>query len=54
MVKKLPGGTGAALEAMHWLGYPGFGRFKMADITYSMQHLTNREQIEVLRHKCHI
>ena len=48
MVKKLAGGTGGALEAMGWLRYPGFGRFKMADIIYSMQQLTSREEIEVL------
>ena len=48
MVTKLAGGTGGALEAMDWLKYPGFGRFQMADIIYSMQQLTTREQIEVL------
>ena len=48
MVKQLAGGTDGALEAMDWLKYLGFGRFKMADINYSMQQLTTREQIEVL------
>ena len=48
MVFKLAGCTGGALEAMDWLKYPGFGRFKMADSIYSMQQLTTREQIEVL------
>ena len=37
MVKKVVGGTGAALEAMDLPEYPGFGRFKMADFIYSMQ-----------------
>ena len=37
MVKKLAGGSGAALEAMDMLRCPGFWRFKMADIIYSLQ-----------------
>lgn len=53
MAKRLAGGTGAALEAMDWLNHLGFGRFKMADIVYSMQQLTTREQIEVLWYNCH-